>query len=162
MQILDVKQESYFPQNFKIFGVILIFGSIASLVNAPSISALRVVITLLVILLGASMIFARYALRVDPNNKTYTVYTLLLGLEFGKPASFNFIDKFYINQVTEQAQATTRTGAKFDLKNKLFKAYIRLDNGEKLHLDTDKSEEKLKNRLDQYKSIVSSVYKPSE
>lgn len=162
MRMLDVKQESYFPQNFKIFGVILVFGSIMTLAIAPSISAVRVIVTLLIILLGVSMIFTRYGLKVDPNKKTFTIYTLLFGFKLGKPEPFNFIDKFYINQVTEQSLATTRTGAKFDLKNKLFKAYIRLDNGEKVHLDTDKSEEKLNIRLNQYKTIVSSVYNPVE
>ncbi|SMD35070.1 hypothetical protein SAMN04488029_2324 [Reichenbachiella faecimaris] len=158
MQTVDIKQESYFPHNFKIFGGVLIFGALASLLISTDISLVSVLVSLLLVLLGVLMIFVRYGLRIDPGTKTYTEYTWLLGLKLGQPESFHFIDKFYINQVTEQALATTRTGAKFDIKNRIFKAYIRLDNGEKLHLDTDKNEETLTRRLTQYKNILGSVY----
>lgn len=162
MQILDIKQESYFPQNFKIFGFILMIGTLLSFISVSTISILRIIISLSVLVLGGSMVFTRYGLEINPVKKTYTIYTHLLGLKFGKPVSFHFIDKFYINQVTEQALATTRTGAKFDLKKKIYKAFIRLDNGEKIHLDTDKNEKKLKGRLDEYKNILASIYIPSE
>jgi len=162
MQTFDIKQESYFPPNFKIFGGLLIFGSLLLLGSVDTITWLRSILSITIFLLGIAMIFTRYGLMVDVINKTYTIYTLLYGFKIGEPVAFVFIDKFYINQMTEQALATTRTGAKFDVRKKVFKAYMRLDNGEKIHLDTDKDKNQLEKRINAYKIKVEPVYKPED
>lgn len=162
MHELDIKQESYFPQNFKFFGGLLIFGAFLTLGTAEVFSLVRVIAFFALLGFGIVIISMRYGLKINVTDKTYTVYTLLLGFKIGKPESFNYIEKFYINQVTEKALATTRTGAKFDVRNKVYKAFIRLDNGEKIHLDTDNSEPVLMQRVDGYKKIVEPIYRPAD
>ncbi|MEO9967452.1 MAG: hypothetical protein ABJF11_16760 [Reichenbachiella sp.] len=160
MQELDIKQESYFPQNFKFFGIILIIGAILAISSADSVTIVRGITSLVLLLIGILILSARYGLKINIDQRTYTVYTLLLGFKVGTPEKFDCIEKFYINQVTEKAQLSTRTGAKYDIKSSVYKAFFRVDTGEKIHLDTDKKEKKLAERLEQYKLIVSSIYRP--
>ena len=164
MNEIDIKQESYFPLNFKIFGGIIIFGSLLFSIssNFESVTVLKLIISLAFICLGIFLISARYGLKINIENNSYTVYTYILGFKAGQPTMFNYIEKFYINQVTEKALATTRTGAKFDVKNTIFKAFIKLDNGEKIHLDTDNSEIALEKRVADYRKSLKSIYKPIE
>lgn len=164
MTTLDIKQEAYFPFNFKVFGGIVILGSVL-FISSFGIEALpigKAILLLAGLVFGLTLLTARYGLTIDIKNKSYTVYVMILGYKSGQPERFRFIDKFYINQVKEKVIATTRTGAKFDASNLVFKAYMRLDNGAKVHLDTDKKESALERRMADYRSFLAPVYEEEQ
>ncbi len=158
MKPLDIKQESYFTPHFKVFGAILIFSG-GMFFMAKPFTILNLLIVLALALVGAMLIFTHYRLIIDAENKTYTVQTWLLGFRLGKPESFSWVDKFYINQVTESATISSYTGTQHNVKKKTYKVFMKLDNGEKIHVDTDKDQRRLEKRLDGYIATLKPIIK---
>ncbi len=84
-----------------------------------------------------------------------------MGFRFGTPKEFKFIEKYYINEVNEDTVLMFRAGIQYDIRKKVFKLYMKLDTGDKIHVDTDKNHEKISSRMNKYteltKTICSSV-----
>ena len=153
MSIVDIKQESYFPFTFKLFGMVLfIFGLAIWTQNLPVIAKWLIMVGSY--LSGLLMITTRYGLRFDAEKRTYFPYLWLLGWKSGKEQSYNQIEKIFINEVTKSATVQTRTGGSYNSKSKVFKAFMKLDTGEKIHLDTDKRKERLEKRVTDYERIL--------
>jgi len=159
MNELDIPQESYFPFTWKILGALLIPVALIVL-SLNTALILKVFLSLLLTALGLMMISTRYGLRVDLDKRTYVVYTWLLGFRIGKPESFQYIEKYYINSVKEQAILNARSGLSSTISKEVFKAYMKLDTGEKIHLDTHRDRSILEAKLDVYKRITRDLYEP--
>lgn len=147
--MIDIKQEYFFPIMFRLFGGILILSGLLVFMTKPH-SVVNYLIILLLIIVGVVMILLRYGLTIDSENKTYRIYTTVFGLRFGKDHAFNYIEKYYINAVDISTMMTTRSGLTHDIKKSVFKAYMKLDNGEKIHVDTDRSKDRLEVRVLNY------------
>lgn len=156
-QILDIKQEYYFPFNFKIFGLILMLGTVLSF-TIGGISIVKLILLAIFTLLTRIMFTTRYGLLVDVEKSAYMVYTLFLGHKKGKIIKINSIEKLFINEVTSTKSVVRyTTGVPRKFKNQEYKAFMKLDNGIKIHLDTDRSREKLQERVDQYALVLRPV-----
>ncbi|MEM9326217.1 MAG: hypothetical protein AAGA85_11195 [Bacteroidota bacterium] len=156
MSELDIKQEAYFPFTFKIFGVLLIFGCF--LVSVTQISwLLKSLLIPILFLLGLAVIFARYGLKVSLKEKTYLIYVGILGLKFGKPTPFNCIQYFFINEVTEKAVVTAMSGRASEVSKKTHKLFMKLDDEEKIHVDTHKDRQALETKLAEYKKVLNDL-----
>ena len=141
----NIPQESYFPFTWKILGALLIPVALILLSLDMSL-VLRVFLSLLLITLGLMMISTRYGLKVDIEKKTYVVYTWLLGFRIGNPVPFQNIQKYYINSVKEQATVSARSGLSSTISKEVFKAYMKLDTGDKIHLDTHRNKKILESQ----------------
>ncbi len=158
--ILDIKQEAYFPFTFKLMGVLLfLFAVLQWVAELPFV--VKILITLIAPLLGLAMITTRYGLRIDVDKGEYTVYTWLLGMKTGRAMPFKYIEKIYINEVTESATVTARSGLASDVHKKVYKAFMKLDTGEKVHLDTDRRLERLEARVSDYETALNSLIVPN-
>jgi hypothetical protein len=175
--MIDIKQEPCLTFNFRVVGFIMalvgsmiIFGMFFSIYEGHFINALETgrasTIHILagpcVLVLGLIVLTSHYRLQVDPSKKTYTEYVWLIGYKSGKPISFNYIEKIYVNKVKEKGVFTSRAGLRYDIKNETHKAFMKLDNGEKIHLDTDKDIKKLEAKIAKYLISLKEVYNPSQ
>jgi hypothetical protein len=160
MNVLDIKQEHYFPFTFRILGVILMSSGPLIYISQPHTTIYWLMIVLLPIL-GLVLLTSRYGLIIDINHKSYKVYSWWLGHKSGKSESFAYIEKFYINEVTEAMTMNTRTGAQYDIKKRQHMAFMKLDHGEKVHVDTDTSYEALKERVAKYTTACRPVMQSS-
>lgn len=161
MTELDIKQESYFTYHFKIFGGILILGCFLILVT-QELNVWKVLLSAIFFGSGLLMTTSYYGLKINVEQRTYTIYTWILGFKTGTPERFNYIEKFYLNEVSNDAVLTSRAGLQYDIRNKVFKIFMKLDNGEKIHVDTDKNRERLKSRMNEYIQFTKSIQIPSE
>ena len=171
MENVEIKQEYVLPLPFRFFafilipvGLILVINNLNDLMVAttPSIGSelLGLVGGITIILVASIMITAHYRLKIDITNTTYHLYVWVLGKKTGTPTKFNFIESFYVNKVKEKGAYTTRAGIKHDTSDTLYKAFIKMDDGEKFNLDSDKNEEKLNERVKIYMEQMKSIYKP--
>ena len=156
MKNLDIKQESFFPPTFKGVGVGLIIWGLSYLLfpGENGYTLYTLLWMSLCLVPGVFFFFTRYGLTVNVNKKQYRIYTELLGLKFGNYESFNSVEKFYVNKVKAAYTVTKFSGAQYNYSNYVYKAYMLLDNGEKIHLDTDKKEERLQKRVEKYQKAL--------
>lgn len=162
---LTIKQESLLPGGFRFFGLLmmLVGGSLCVikfkllLVNFDFVGILLILVGLALVSGGLLLITAHYRLTIDPINKTYHIYPWLLGYIPGKADSFNFIEKIYINPVKRSQDNHSLTGKVHTSHSGLYKAFMLMDNGEKIHLDTDSNLEKLQLKVDGYKQKLKTV-----
>ena len=118
---------------------------------------LQAIISPPLIILGLILITAHYRLRISIDPVEYHLYIWLLGFKTSKPVKFNSIEKIYTNEVTEENTLTGRSGVSIDVRKHVLKAYAKLDNGEKLHLDTDRKKERLDKRLAEYREFLKPI-----
>jgi len=168
MAIINIKQEYLLPFHIRIFGILLVvfgllgFGiSLLILVNEGKQDWL-IWLSPLLFILATFITFTHYRLIIDPDHRTYTVLTRMPLIKSGQPEQFNHISNIYINPVKETTTYTTRSAMRYDSTKQLYKAFMKLDNGEKIHLDTDSDEQKLEGRVDKYIEALGGVYQPSE
>ncbi|MGB3464975.1 MAG: hypothetical protein WBA74_06890, partial [Cyclobacteriaceae bacterium] len=116
-----------------------------------------ILIGVALLLAGLLLITARYGLLIDIRNTTYTVYSLWLGMKFGQAEKFGRIEKLYINRIKETYSVSKFAGARTDVSSHTFKAFMLLDTGEKVHVDTHKSMEKLTEKVRQYEQVLAPI-----
>lgn len=154
MKKLDIKQEAYFPFTFKLFGLILFaFGLLVWTQREWHLIA-KVLTMIASFGVGGAILTARYGVLIDPIEKTILEYIQVLFWESGKAKSYDKIEKIFINEVTEAATFQTRTGSVHDVKNNVYKAFLKFDDGENIQLDRDKNRDRLKQRVQNYREIL--------
>ncbi|MDW3192202.1 MAG: hypothetical protein R8G66_07550 [Cytophagales bacterium] len=154
MNKIDIKQEAYFPFTFKLFGMILFaFGLLIWTQREWHfiVKALGMVVSYA---LGGSIVTARYGLLIDPLKKTIKEYVQVLFWKSGEEKTYGAIEKIFINEVTEAATFQTRTGSVHDVKNKAYKAFLKLDDDEKIQLDRDIKRDRLEERVQNYRDML--------
>lgn len=154
MKKIDIKQKAYFPFTFKLFGLILIAFGLLIWTQREWHFILKGLVMLGSIALGLTLLSARYGLLIDPLKKTFRAYVQILFWRNGKLQKYQSIDKIFINEVTEAAKMQTRTGSVHDVKNQVYKAFIKLDNDQKIQLDRDKKRNRLELRVQQYRDAL--------
>ena len=101
-------------------------------------------------ILGLLMIWNRHGLEIDLSQKTYKQYVWIFGYKSGKEVRFKRIDKIFINQVSEGQTATSWGGQIIDYSKEVHKAFLKFDNGEKVHFMTHPNRDVLNQRIKSY------------
>jgi hypothetical protein len=157
--VIDIKQEALVPTSFKFFGFLLMIGGLIAFRFYGDIGILifRNVLGIGLISLGIFLATAYYGLRIDIDSRTYTVYTFAFGMKFGKPVKFGNITNFYINRVSTSSKMTSYGGHRHATEAYSYKAFMKLDNGDKVHMDTDLAEARLEEKLEAYKQKLKAI-----
>ncbi len=165
--MIDIKQEPLLPFSFRIaeygiiaFGAMLSASAIIMSAQHPIFPSILIGFGLL--LFGAVLATSHYRLEIDVSKKSYNVYTWVLWMKVGKPEYFQYVSKIYVNSVKEKATFMARSGLSHSVKTNLFKAFMKLDDGEKIHIDTDKDQSKLEGRIDQLITELGELYRPTD
>lgn len=158
MNIIHIKQEPFFPLTFRLFGFGLLVGGLLFIIPlTPEYEITDVVIGVALLLGGLILISARYGLLINVSERTYQVYSWWLGYKAGETENFGSIEKFYINRIKETNAISTFSGSVSEVSNFTYKAYMLLDTGEKVHVDTHRSEEKLTEKVRSYEEKAAPV-----
>lgn len=162
---IDIKQEHLLPFHIRILGFFLMFFGILGfgmslfLLIRYGQSDWLLWLSPLFAVIGVFLFFSHYRLEIDPSAKTYTIVTKMPFIRSGKPEAFNYISKIYINPVKEITTFTSRAAQRYDTSKQLYKAFMKLDNGDKIHMDTDTNEQKLEGRVDGYIQQLQHIYR---
>jgi hypothetical protein len=163
---IEIKQEAYLPYSFKLVGLtisLISFTFIGVIISSSGtfdlLLGLKVLGLAVLAISGLILLTAHYRLLIEPNKRSYLVYVWVLGFKSGKSEYFNYIEKIYINGVKLSSRKTSYSGHVVDHKDYVYKAFMKLDNGEKIHLDTDHDREKLDKRVNTYITQLGSLYK---
>ena len=154
--MLHIKQEAIAPFGFKLFGSLMVFMGITVIYGQVQLMSSQAFVKPILFLLvgaiiiggGLILITARFGFELDPKEKKYRIYTWLLGWRIGRYQQYLKIKHVYIKEVK------LRIGGSSAIDGTLFKAFIKFDDGEPLHLDTDKEEKQLKSRVEGYKKTL--------
>ena len=153
---LHIKQEAIAPFGFKLFGsLMVVMGITVIYAQAQLMSSQAFVKPILFLLVGAIiigggliLITARFGFELDPKEKKYRIYTWLLGWRVGKYQHYQKIKQVYIKEAKQRKRASSTNDGS------LFKAFIKFDDGEPLHFDTDQEEKQLNSRVEGYKKTL--------
>lgn len=154
MEKLNIKQESYFPFTFKLFGLILFAFGLLIWTQREWVFFAKLLSMIASFALGGAILTARHGLLIDPIERTLLEYIQVLFWKIGSSKPYEAIEKIFINEVTEAATFQTRTGSVHDVKNIVYKAFLKLDDGEKVQLDRDKKRDRLENRVQNYRDSL--------
>jgi len=153
----DLKQEHYFPLHFRLFGLALILVTVMSFIN-PGYNWLKYLLLVFFSVLAFVMLTTRYGLRIYLTDRNYMIYTWFFGMRKGELVSFKHIESFFITEIKgTKSVVRYSTGIPMKYEEVQYKAYIKLDDESKVHLDTDSSKHKLEGRLSRYKKELNSL-----
>lgn len=160
MNIIDIKQEYFWPVTFRACGFgLAVIGLFYAIPFNGVFEVAKLLIGVVLLPIGYILITSRYGLIIDVSRKTYTIYVWLLGFKTGKPVRFNHIEKFYINPVKETYSLSSYSGTKRDVSKLVYKAYMLLDTDEKIHVDTHRKEAVLTEKVKKYEQQTGSLLK---
>ena len=160
MKVLDIRQEYLLPQPFRIFGFTLMVLGAGLIIQGTLLLISSQAFSwgypggLSLLIIGALISLTHYRLSIDPVKKTFLEYTWVLGAKKGDERSYNSIERIYVNRVLQSTRMSSFTGHPRELKEYLYKAFLKLDNGDKIHLDSDTDETKLLNRVQEYERYL--------
>jgi hypothetical protein len=136
-EVVDLKKGSLFPGHFQLFGVILIILGIAVIKSSFLLSLPPIII-------GVLMVGGRQGTRIDRGLKTIQEYNSILSIKFGKVAVYRGIEKIFMNSSRQsQTFSTAHTMKSSTFKTQVYNAYLKLDDGTKIHLLTEGNKESL-------------------
>jgi hypothetical protein len=162
---LDIRQEHLLPFHIRVLGFFLMFFGILGVGMSIYLLVLfgqsdwLLWLSPIFAIIGTFLFFSHYRLEIDIEQKTYTIVTKMPFIRSGNPEAFDYISKIYINPVKEVTTFTSRAAQRYDTSKQLYKAFMKLDNGEKIHMDTDSDESKLKRRVDHYIQQLQHIYR---
>jgi hypothetical protein len=140
-EIIDIKKGGLFPLHFQLFGVILILAGVALMKGFFLLSLIPIAI-------GVFLITAYEGTRIDRSLKTIQEYSSLLFIKFGKHIPYQGVEKVFMNSNKQsQTFSTAHTMKSSTFKTQVYNAYLKLDDGTKIHLLTKKKKESLVARI---------------
>ncbi len=165
---LNIRQEYILPLPFRVFGFFLVLiglgasGTTGFNWIAGNSFSWWIPGGVLAALLGGAIAFSHYRLEIKTDIRTIDVYVWILGFHHGSPSPFQYIDRIYINRVLQSTRMSSYTGHPSEMKEYLYKAYLKLDDGEKIHMDTDNNEEVLMQRVKNYVAQLGKLYRGTD
>ncbi len=134
---IDIKTGTLFPWTFQfIAGIVFLIG-LSIIVDRPVLS--------LCLIAASVFVFSGYTgMEIDKEKSNYREYMSFFFIKSGKKIKYNGIDKIFINSTkVKQQMHTAHTSHSSIFTNLEFNGYLKLENGEKIHLLTKRKKEKL-------------------
>ena len=139
--MMDIKYGALFPWHVRLVAVFTIIIALAVIINYWWIS--------LLIFIGSFFVIVSHeGTEVDPINKTFRSYTSFLFFKTGDSENYSHVEKLFINSGKQsQKMYSAHTSLSTTVSEKVFNAYIKFSNGEKVHLLTSKMKEDVIKKL---------------
>ncbi len=97
--------------------------------------------------------FSRYVLEIDIENRTYADLIQILSLSWGKKVAFGPVEKLFINECSvSQTMHRYGTGAPATFSSLEYRAFLKLESGDKVFLLSKTEPEKLKQSIEELAS----------
>ena len=137
---ISIRTERLFPFQFLVLGGVFLFAGLVTLVIKPFISPV-------LLLLGGLILTGFRGVEFDTNQQQYREFNSLLLIRFGKWNPYSKVEKIYVNAVNTSQYVYTKVTTGTTFRNREYNAYIKFDNGTKVHLMVRKNKEKLMKQL---------------
>ena len=91
--------------------------------------------------------FASYVIIINEEKKTIFDGTWTMGHKFGKPIKYESIEKIFINRVKTKQTMYSLSNRQNVVTNHEYRAYLKLESGEKFYLLSHPIEEKIEEKV---------------
>jgi hypothetical protein len=139
--MIDIKFGSLLPWQFRVASVGAIVVAFAILQNYWWVS-------LLIIAASFFVLVSHEGTEIDTVNKTFRSYTSFFFFKTGEFEKYTEVERIFINSGNQSMKMySAHTSLSTTIKERVFNAYIKFSNGEKVHLLTSKSKEDVMKKL---------------
>lgn len=131
------------------FGISLFIAFAIVLIYQHTMGNLAVLIAVFLTILLIPTWFSKYVLEIDTESRSYANLIQILSYSSGKRIAFGAVEKIFINEC-RVAQTIHRysTGAPATFRNVEYRAFLKLENGDKIFLLRKREADKLKKHLE--------------
>ena len=134
---IDIRCGRLFPFQFQVIAIVFLIGSVATFYLNP-------VIALLLILISVVILTAHEGTEINSSARTYREYNSFLFIRSGQHKKYSGIEKIFINsEKVSQKMYTPHTLDSSTFRHINYNAWLKFDNGVKVHLMSKKDKEAL-------------------
>lgn len=148
-QKVDIRNSTLFPWHFQLIAVVILLAGLALILEKPVMSS--------VLVFAAGFILtAADGTEIDLVKGRFREYiSFYFIIRGGKWKKFPGAEKIYINSAKSTTRAyTTHNNYSSVFENTEYNAYLKLNNGEKIHLINSRKKEKLTTILQKAASFL--------
>jgi hypothetical protein len=139
--MIDIKFGSLLPWQFRVAAIGAIVVAFAILQNYWWVS-------LLIIAASFFVLASHEGTEFNTANKTFRSYTSFFFIKTGEFEKYTEVEKLFINSGNQsQKMYSAHTSLSTTITERVYNAYIKFSNGEKVHLLTSKSKEDVIKKL---------------
>lgn len=139
--MIDIKYGALFPWHVRLVAIGAIVVAFAILQNYWWVS-------LLIIAASFFVLVSHEGTEIDTTNKTFRSYTSFLVFKTGEVEKYSDVEKIFINSGNQSTKMySAHTSLSTTITERIYNAYIKFSNGEKVHLLTSKSKEDVIKKL---------------
>lgn len=134
---LDFKTGKLFPWHFQVMAAVMLLVGVVLSVDHTLISIILIVVSL-IIFTGSS------GIELNAEKNKYREYLSFLFIKTGRMLPFPGAERMYVNRVkVSQKMYTAYTSQSSVFSSVEFDAYLKLANGDKIHLHSNRNKDKL-------------------
>ena len=139
--MIDIKFGVLLPWQFRVASVGAIVVAFAILQNYWWVS-------LLIIAASFFVLVSHEGTEIDPLNKTFRSYTSFFFIKTGEFEKYSDVERIFINSGNQSMKMySAHTSLSTTITERVYNAYIKFSNGEKVHLLTSKNKEEVLKKL---------------
>jgi hypothetical protein len=139
--MIDIKFGALFPWHVRFVAIGAIVVAFAVLQNYWWVS-------LLILAASFFVLVSHEGTEINTANKTFRSYTSFLIFKTGEVEKYSAVEKVFINSGNQSMKMySAHTSLSTTITERVFNAYIKFSNGEKVHLLTSKSKEDVIKKL---------------
>jgi hypothetical protein len=132
----------YFTGGFNIFGYIIILFGLISLIRGD----LYLMAGIVMVFLGIIFLTSHYVFEISPEKKMFREFVWVLGINTGKFLPYDKLDFIYLNE-NRKSQTSYSIVSRTTVLRTEYDGYLRLDNGENIHLINSNNYDKALKKL---------------
>ncbi len=126
MMMVTVRDQWYFPMQFRIVGVVAILASVG-------VATTHLLGAAVVFLVGVIIVTTHYGFAIDKEARVYQEYIWLLGWRAGKKVRFHTMHYLLINPAKITRTYNLRVNST-TISELAYNGYVKIDDGEKIHI----------------------------
>ena len=147
---LDIRNETLFPWHFQFIAALILITGVALLASG------RPMVGSILLIASGFILTAASGTEIDKSKNRYREYSsFYFIIKSGKWKSFNGAEKIFINKAKSSTQMhTARTNHSATFFKEEYNGYLKLTDGTKIHLSSNRKKERLAAKLNQAASFL--------
>ncbi len=135
---LNLKNGLLFPLQFQILGYVLLFSGLALIV-------INIWASILFVLLGGAIVSAFSGIEFKKDK--FREYNAFFFIKNGKWEALKNVEKIFIKKIKVSQRFYGRANQSSTIRNVVYKAFLKFENGETIFLYEHKNKEKVQSKL---------------
>lgn len=145
---IDIKSGSLFPWQFQFLGAIVFVIGLALIFE-------RTLLSILLLFASVFILSAYSGTEINKQENVYREYMSFFLIKSGKQVKFGGIDKIFINssKITQRFHSAHTTQSSI-FTSEEFNAYLKFDDGTKIHLVSKRNKKRLNKMLEKTSAFL--------